>query len=652
MTSWINEYEIAALIIMVVLLLLHASEKKIYTKLSYYFTVILVTSLFTAVLDEIALYTLAHYDDVPLWVNYLVNMLYGIFSNGIYMLYAIYAVYASRLESYFNAWWKKFLLLLPGIFILTVELTTPITGWAFSIVDGVYMHGFAFYVMYGIAALYIAFGMSVAIYNRKKLSRLQVMSLLYFSLAGVICAILIVIYPELLLNAYMTVIGLILVYISMQTELVDSDKMLGTYNNNALSKQIDKAIKENTTFYLIALKVGNVDQINSSLGFENANRILRQIAEYLMKITPGKKVFHLTGVHFVTYLECEEYQVKEYVRQCEDRFFRNFRVRGLKNEVSVPYNITIMRLPSHGENPDEIMDMLNYSFRKTGVGDAVHNCVWIDDKTIEAFERRKEVEIALDRAVRNGNFEVYYQPIISVMDEYVVSAEALVRIRDDEFGMIMPNEFIPIAEENGSIVQITDFVLNSVCRMMKEYKPWENGLEYIEINVSPLECMKSTLPDRVMSTLLYYGIDPKYVNIEVTETATTISPENNILVNMRELIDKGITFALDDYGTGYSNTAQVVALPFKIIKIDKSILWMAMEDKSALSLLRNLIKLLADLDRYILVEGVETAEQEDLIMELGCQYVQGYFYSKPMPLKEFIEYISDESTIHYYDKIQ
>lgn len=207
---------------------------------------------------------------------------------------------------------------------------------------------------------------------------------------------------------------------------------------------------------------------------------------------------------------------------------------------------------------------------------------------------------------------------------------------DDELGFISPDEFIPMAEKNGLILKIGEFVFRTVCEMMAREKIWEKGIEYIEINLSIVQCMQEDICEMLYGVMDEYDIPYSCINLEVTETVIA----KDILWNIMERMTVGgVTFALDDYGTGYSNLTNVLKYPFHIVKLDKSVVWYAMENERAMCALRYTVEMMQKLNKHIVAEGVETREQLDILEELGCRYLQGYYFSKPVPEQEFLEKI-------------
>ncbi len=253
------------------------------------------------------------------------------------------------------------------------------------------------------------------------------------------------------------------------------------------------------------------------------------------------------------------------------------------------------------------------------------------------FQLMNDMETILERAFESKSFQIYYQPIYSVEKKRFVSAEALIRLIDPDYGFVPPNLFIPYAERTGAINKIGDIVLEEVCRFISGDEFNALGLDYIEINLSVVQCMQLNLADNILAMIKKYNISPSKINLEITETAANYN-QAIMIENMTKLINAGISFSLDDFGTGYSNMARVASLPLKIVKLDKT--FVDNSNKPRLHVfLKGTIKMLKDMDMEIVVEGIETEQMVLTFSELNCDYIQGYFYSKPIPQNEFVVFI-------------
>ena len=209
------------------------------------------------------------------------------------------------------------------------------------------------------------------------------------------------------------------------------------------------------------------------------------------------------------------------------------------------------------------------------------------------------------------------------------SAEALIRLKDEKYGFISPEVFIPVAEKSGAIHKIGDFVLEQVCAFIASDEYKKLGMSYIEVNLSVVQCMQPKLANHIMEILTRYGVRPEQLNLEITESLFLDKPEE-------------LKFSLDDFGTGYSNMQRIVKLPFDIIKLDRT--FTELYDNPKLGIvLTNAINMIKAMKMKIVVEGVETEEMLKLFSELECEYIQGYYFSKPIPREEFVKFIQASS---------
>jgi EAL domain-containing protein (putative c-di-GMP-specific phosphodiesterase class I) len=222
------------------------------------------------------------------------------------------------------------------------------------------------------------------------------------------------------------------------------------------------------------------------------------------------------------------------------------------------------------------------------------------------------MENAVNKGLAEKRFEVFYQPTYYLDDLRLHGAEALIRLRDEEMGLIFPDEFIPVAEQLDHIDEIDDFVLKEVCEFIKSGVPKEKGIETINVNLSVIECMRPGFVDHVIKIVNEAGVDKRWITFEITESL----PSEDYAVLSRvisELKQRGFHFAMDDYGTGYSNMLSIFSIDFDLVKIDKSILWGAEKTELGRIILENSVRMIRQMNKKILVEGVETLGQIELL---------------------------------------
>ena len=258
------------------------------------------------------------------------------------------------------------------------------------------------------------------------------------------------------------------------------------------------------------------------------------------------------------------------------------------------------------------------------------------------LSHEQELVLSVTRALKSGGVKVYYQPIYDVGTGIYTTCEALVRVFDEGLGFIPPDQFIPILERNGLIVELGDVILDQVCQDFVNYDFRSLGIERVEVNLSGAQVMVPGIYKKLLGTLRKYNVPSDAIVFEITESYNNKSGEGYFLDNISKLTVNGVKLALDDFGTGYSTLIYLIELPFEIIKIDKSLLNNAMSDVKSMVLLRNTVKMLSDLNKKIVVEGVETSEEAKLLKGLGVDFFQGYLYSKAICVTDFVEFVSPQ----------
>jgi EAL domain-containing protein (putative c-di-GMP-specific phosphodiesterase class I) len=243
----------------------------------------------------------------------------------------------------------------------------------------------------------------------------------------------------------------------------------------------------------------------------------------------------------------------------------------------------------------------------------------------------------LERGLKEHNFEMYYQPIYSIKEDRFVSAEALIRLKDRDYGYVSPGIFIPAAEQSGFIDEIGNFVIESVYKFVSTHNLKRLGLSYIEVNLSVEQCLKEHFADYIVGTQNEYNVRPERINFEITETAYN-SAKDVLDRNIKKLKARGYQFSLDDYGTGYSNMQRVLNLPLKLVKIDKSLVD-DLDTENGASIVRNSIKMMQDIKLEVVIEGVETEEQLEILKSMGADYIQGFYFSRPLSELQFLEFL-------------
>lgn len=525
---------------------------------------------------------------------------------------------------------------LPFVFFEGMVLLTPLIGFFYYFEEGQYHQGFGAWYGYAYIDYYFLLNLVLVLIRRKVVNTRMKTIIFIYSATAVGVVVLQYMMRGLLLTSTANVIILLMLYLAMQNPDELLDTVTGVANEKAFIIQMKNRIEHREPTAIITVYIRHYHHITSMLGFENGNQILGDVGTYLVKTCGKFHVFHNTEDTF-TILADSEKERKEIEEKIQKRFSAGWNVQ--RNNVMLNMAMIIQRYPQDFASISEYRSMWEYLLERAK--SAGNQTVFeTNAQFLEKYRHRNKVELAVEQALRERSFEVYYQPIYSLSEKRIVSLEALVRLHDEELGYISPEEFIPLAEKNGTILQIGEQVLEECCKFLSKHVLSNEslGIQNIHVNVSAVQCLRQNLKETIFPVLEKFHIPPAMISLEITEGTAIRAPEL-MLRHMRELGKSGITFALDDYGSGNANCSYLIRFPFQKIKIDKEILWAYFEKKSARIVLQNEISTMKQLGLPIIVEGVENQEQRDEMERLGVDYIQGYYYGRPMPEMDCLRFI-------------
>lgn len=555
----------------------------------------------------------------------------------IYSLYA-FSLYCIVDHFHYYAKWKKLLLFVPCIVMDVLIITSQWTHLIYHVEDGVYYQDTLFFLVILVRDLYGIAATVRALQKRHLLPQIFgkcISGMALFSLIQL--GVFLLTQDESLY--YSTLIVNIIVF-QMTITVVEfyKDNLTGLLNLNAFEEYVQGKIgrKSNKAVYLVKLK--NYEYLKENCHDMLLNEMIVQIAECLKEYTMISASYYLGSGRFsIIVCKRDKFSEKDFLRKLEDRFSIPFDLNGARIQLNL--FIAIMNLENGKIKKDNFCRYFKACDEMRYKSDEHIEIIHGDHFGIDQLQRYRNVEEAIERALVEKEFKMYYQPIVDAQKKKVVSAEALIRLNDRILGFVSPEEFIPISENNGKILEISEVVIDNVFRFVKENNLQEYGMEFIEMNLSVMQCMDKNLVDKLKFYIDKYNVNPEQINLEITETATNFD-EKRLKEQLMKIKKLGFSFSLDDYGTGYSNLVRVLEYPVDMIKLDKSIVWSAFHDKDNFVTLKNLISMFHDVRRKLVAEGVESEDQMKALVELNCDYLQGYYYSKPVNEEEFVRFVN------------
>jgi diguanylate cyclase len=405
-----------------------------------------------------------------------------------------------------------------------------------------------------------------------------------------------------------------------------------------LGREIAHAERDGHLFAVLLLDLDRFKQINDSLGHGAGDQLLEEVGRRLSgAVREVDTVARIGGDEFLLLIADtrDQSDLATVAAKIGKSLAEPFRVGSAELHTSASIGISVY--PADGTTGDDLVlraDEAMYFAKQSG-----RNSHQFFNRTMSVFSQdRLDLENDLRRALPMNQFEVHYQPKSDVASGRVNSVEALLRWRHPTRGLVSPVEFIPLAEENGLILSIGEWVLREACRQARGWQRMGLPFLRVAVNVSPVQFRQSNFLQAVHTALLDFDLEPQYLEIELTETTVMDNAESSIRI-LEELSRMGVVVSIDDFGTGYSSMSYLRRFPIDKLKIDRSFISDLTTNSADSSIVQAIISLAHSLRLKVVAEGVETAEQLERLRELGCDQYQGFFRSAAVPAAEIEESI-------------
>lgn len=428
---------------------------------------------------------------------------------------------------------------------------------------------------------------------------------------------------RILIVGFASVVGILILFVVMENPESNLDRRTGCFNSYALSEYSQNLFEKKISFGLLKIHLKGSDSQNSG---EVTEIELKKIVSLAAR---NKQLYVFRNVNDLII-------ISENVEALRDFSIELTDTADAHGKECSGYSVVLVE---HGEYFSRMGELVQFLSFISSYADTAGSMYIADENAINKYHERALMEHEISDALAEDRVEVYFQPIYSNIEQKFTSAEALVRIRKTDGSLLSPGIFIPIAESSGQIVQLGERVFEKVCDFLKNTNAVSLGLHYVEINLSVVQCEMDDLAERLIEITDRYGVEPSLINLEITETASVTS-QAVLLKNMEKLIDYGFTFSLDDFGKGESNLMYVVEMPVSIIKLDYDMSKAFFSSPKAKQVVRAVVAMAHGMNLKLVAEGIETADEIDGMYRESIDYIQGYYYSKPLPIPEFLNFIS------------
>lgn len=591
----------------------------------------LLSSCASIVLNILCVFTLSRPNVVPLWCNALLNTLYFLLSAVMCTLFAYFLmrlilghVYDQRPLRLA----RRLLMTVALLFVILVVLT-PFTGLLFYFDEnGYYQRGPLNQIGYGF--LFLDLLIVGVCYFRNRASVSMQMEYVMRSLPPLvlILTLLQLAYPEILLNGALSAVAALILFIAFQSHTNDRDSLTGVRSHNNFLTELSLRLGSQQPIHIITVSLLSLSEINLRHGHSVGDAVLYEAARYLDRYSSHGRAFRPGGVTFALVLPWVS-------SQQADRDLETIRARFQKpwvlGSLSCRSDFCMTDLccgNAPNTTAEQVMEWLEYAI---SLAREERGTVRFDQQVAARLQHKQELISLMRRAIEGRQFQVWYQPIYCCQEGRCRSAEALLRLKDQENALILPSSFIALAEETGMIEDLTWMALGEVCRLLSsETVP---GLDAVSVNLSMQQLLNRNLVQHLLELLSPYGLSPSRLRLEITERFL-LHDAQYARQQLGALQAAGFQIYMDDFGVGYSNLSSVLDHPLDCIKLDRSLIRRVPSDPHARIMVETLLTLFHKLGKPLVVEGVETAEQAAYLSARGADLIQGFYYARPMPQED------------------
>lgn len=418
------------------------------------------------------------------------------------------------------------------------------------------------------------------------------------------------------------------------------DSLTNLYNRSYLVEKIIPYYDNKASEYTVVfIDLDNFSHINDTYGHQYGDNLLIGFSSILKEVFNEDTLIRLGGDEFIILIDSIDKSLIE-LKLLNLKQVLNKPIMNYGATMYITYSAGLSMFPNDGFNFYEILknaDSAMYEAKDKGK----NGWTMFNPVIKQEVDRKSKIEQLLHNAIANKEFYLVFQPQISTIDNHIRGFEALIRWENKILGNITPQEFIPIAEENRRIIDIGKWVLEESCKFIQNLNKSRSSEYVICVNCSPFELINSSYSENLLQLINTYEIKPEWIELEITENIS-INELSEILPQLHNLKRLGISIAIDDFGTGYSSLSYLQNIPLDILKIDKVFIKNSTIMGKNCIMLQTMINLARSLNLKLIAEGVETADEFNLLKELGCEFIQGYFICKPIVELSIYEFIDTE----------
>ena len=623
---WNYSFMFPSVMVLLTILFFYFTRPRLSIRMNRTYLGMLVLEILIILFDVLSSWADESHERFAPWALYALNT-------------AFFALYFGRAFGFFlfttdvlrlNDRRLKGLFMIPFALCELAALSSFATGAIFSIRDGMYVSGPGYDLLFYCYLFYVLAGLGLLFRRRGALNDQDLIGCLGFNVALLAGTVVRRLFPRLLVMNTFSLVGLLIIYMTFQNPDLYLSERGQAFNMRGFLKVLEETVHR-SDYHMLGFVMRNYTNERSIYGGQQMDRAIGRINLYLRQGFPACMPFYLRGGRFAL-LGSERLDWEAVRRQVEERFRQQWVTEF--GTVYLQIGFAEIKAQPRLNSADRVVNNLSIALELVGGADsAAPHDVQMDAKSIQQLDEEVDILRTLEEAVQRESVEVFLQPVIDSVTGKPIAAEALCRIRDKNGRILPPDLFIPVAERNGLIDGVGDIVFKKACAFIHGHDIGAMGLKWINVNLSPIQCLRRDLTERLTGALRQYDIPAGMIHLEITEQS--IVDYAMMEEQIEGLRNVGFQFVLDDYGSGYSNLTRVKHYPFIDIKLDMEVVWDYFKSRDGL--LPHVVTAFKELGFTVTAEGIETREMADALVGIGCNHLQGFLYDKPLPIDEFVE---------------
>lgn len=632
LTPYNYHFEVASTMFLMILLIVIYTKKQLTTRTYRFFRIHIWLLFFANYLGAFCGIVNSIDDSTIVVWKHVCNVMDSLLG---YMIFGDYFLYL--LSLLYKADWKERLVrvsAIPIVLLCMAVITSPWHGLYYRITnDGQVQDGILYYIAQAVVMIYLMGIIVFLLVRGQRLSGKHKLLIIFMNLFLVLSFVIQVkCHLDFRLRYPLFAVLIFLYFLTMRSPDYYIDHLTGLYNINGFMELLQERAGYRKPMHCLLLRINNYNSLLRIFRYDHLTKMRQNIADILLGTKARGRLYRISSSTFAVI--CDDAHQVEVVHQV---MLEDLPQRWVIGEEVIAQEYCFYQLEYTGDETDfnKLAQWIHYARSDHHGHHQPGELIPLKYDTVSESEYRQEVSNLIDEAILDQSMEIHMQPVYSLEEDKITSLEVLSRLKDRAGKYVNPEFFIHVAEDNHTIVQLGELIFRRACVFASQNHIFELGIEYMNINVSPGQCQYEHLTERLVSIAQEYHIPVERIHVEITESEFQDSEAvEKTLVKIR---DAGMKVALDDFGTGCSTLLSILDMPVDYVKIDKSLVWSY--DAGDNQFLDDLMPVIKLEGKQVIAEGIETEEHIEIFRRLKGDFLQGYYFSKPVPEREFVSFV-------------